>query len=259
MKPSSQLIKEKSSEINVLLLAAGEGRRLRPITLSTPKCLVPILDRPLMDYWFALLKTGPSVKTCWVNLNYLRATVDSYLDATAPTLPFPIQRLHEKELLGTAGTLRTVIPELTSTSDLLLVHADNLSWFNLNAFYSAHASRPEGCEITMLTFFTDSPQSCGIVAVDSKNIIRGFYEKIADPPTRLANGAVFLLSPKALGEIANLANAFDFSRDVIPQFIGRAQIWHNSEYHRDIGTVSSLQVAQREFCEILSRYTIFKS
>jgi mannose-1-phosphate guanylyltransferase len=245
--------------INVLLLAAGEGTRLRPITETTPKCLVHILDRPLMEYWFALLKTGPHINECWVNLGYLKTVVDQYLNSQVPHLPFKVQRFYETALLGTAGTLRAIGAAVNTGEHLLLAHADNLTWFSLPDFFAAHLQRPEGCQITMLTFTTDNPQSCGIVEIDSKSVIQGFHEKTKNPPGNLANGAVYLISPAALTEIIEAGTAHDFSLDVLPKFIGRAQIWHNSVYHRDIGTLSSLQSAQEEFQHIRKKYNILSN
>lgn len=240
-----------------LLLAAGEGRRLQPLTLVTPKCLVPVINRPLLEYWLELLKRGPSPKRVWINTSYLADQVEAFLqNRSRPTPPFEITTVHEPELLGTAGTLIQLLPRLEANADLLLAHADNLSWFDLSRFLEAHQGRPEQTEITMMTFKTDCPESCGIVELDAQGVAQAFHEKVSNPPSDLANGAVYLISPKGLSQIQSLGCSSDFSTEVIPAFLGRIYCWKNKTYHRDIGTPNSYECAQAEFQETASRYRI---
>lgn len=236
-----------------LLLAAGEGTRLRPLTDTTPKCLVPVLGVPLLRYWLELLHQGPSPSTVWINTSYLAGKVEVFLDEHKDFYPgLKIVSTYEPKLLGTGGTLRHLAARFNAAHDLLLIHADNLSWFNLSSFLIAHASRPPQTEITMLTFDSDDPQSCGIVEVDSDRVVVAFHEKVQRPPSNLANGAVYLVSPAGLSRIKKLSSADDFSKDVIPSFIGKIFTWHNSTYHRDIGTPDSYTLGQIEFHRIAS-------
>lgn len=235
--------------MNVLLLAAGEGTRLRPLTLTTPKCLAPILGTPLLQIWLALLNNSPSVSACWVNTGYLADKVEVFIGTHRPSLRYPIHIFYEERLLGTAGTLRALLPNFLE-QDLLLIHADNLSWFSLADFISAHYARPLGTEITMMTFETDSPQTCGIVELDEHAVVKEFHEKVVTPPSNLANAAVYVISPSGLQRISRLERAFDFSSDVIPAFLGKIYCWQNTVYHRDIGSPAALEAAQTEFLAI---------
>jgi mannose-1-phosphate guanylyltransferase len=248
----------KLNSFNVLLLAAGEGRRLRPLTANTPKCLIPILGKPLLWYWLELLKRSGQVAECWINTSYLHHQVEAFLRAHEPQAPlsFIVNQFYEAHLLGTAGTLNAIIPKFTEHRDLLLVHADNLSLFNLTDFNRCHQSRPLGCEISMLTFVTDNPQSCGIVEIDGQRIVTAFHEKVAHPPGNLANGAVYFLSPAAIDEIKTQHPlAADFSVEVLPHFVGRIFAWPGVTYHRDIGTPQSYACAQSEYAQLLQRLT----
>ena len=89
--------------MRALLLAAGLGTRLRPITDSVPKCLVPIRGRPLLGYWFDILFRG-GVDRALVNLHYHADAVRSFI----PASPWRgrIETVYEEKLLGTAGTAR---------------------------------------------------------------------------------------------------------------------------------------------------------
>lgn len=246
-----------STDYQALLLAAGEGRRLRPLTLRTPKCLVPVLGRPLLDYWLELLNRGPSPAHVWINTSYLADQVEAFLKGRSSLhSSLEITTVYEPELLGTAGTLVKVLSRLEKNADLLLAHADNLSWFNLSMFLAAHRGRPEETEITMMTFKTDNPQSCGIVELDARGVVQAFHEKVSEPPSNLANGAVYLISPEGLSQIQALGCLIDFSTEVIPAFLGRIYCWQNTIYHRDIGTPSSYNSAQQEFQEAANHYQI---
>jgi mannose-1-phosphate guanylyltransferase len=143
------------------------------------------------------------------------------------------------------------------SQSLLLVHADNLSWFDLGAFLWAHQSRPKGTEMTMMTFCTDSPQTCGIVELDQNGAVRQFYEKDPGAPGNLANGAVYLISPEGLERIRSLGEVTEFSTQVIPAFMGKIHCWQNTTYHRDIGNPDSYRLAQSEFQSILTKFNLF--
>ena len=241
--------------MKVLLLAAGEGTRLRPLTLHTPKCLVPIRGYPLLGIWLSLLQKGPQPTSCWINTSYLPEQVEAFVQTQSSKINFPIHIFRENVLLGTAGTIKALLPHFLG-EDLLLVHADNLSWFSLESFYSAHLKRPEQAELTMMTFETDTPQSCGIVELDENNLVQAFHEKVARPPSNLANGAVYLISPAGLARIKSMGPIFEFSTQVIPEFIGKIYCWQNNIYHRDIGNPTSYDLAQTEFEQLAKLHRI---
>ena len=247
-----------SGSYQALLLAAGKGTRLQPLTLSTPKCLVPILGRPLLSYWLELFNRGPEPSKIWVNCSYLSEQVEDYLKKAASKYPRAnIAQFFEPNLLGTAGTVQALMSEFNPSQNLLLAHADNLSWFDLRSFLGAHLSRPTGMELTMMTFQTDSPQTCGIVELDQNGAMRHFYEKDPSAPGNLANGAVYLISPEGLKRIRSLGKITEFSTQVIPAFVDKIYCWHNATYHRDIGTPDSYRLAQSEFQSIASEFNLF--
>ncbi len=100
----------------------------------------------------------------------------------------------------------------------------------------------------MMVFETPDPKTCGIVALDRRGMVTSFHEKVASPPGNLANAAVYILEPSVLDFMASLGKAeIDFSTEVIPQYMGKIFTYHNTLYHRDIGTVSSWREAHRDF------------
>lgn len=233
--------------MRALLLAAGLGTRLRPLTNDIPKCLVPIHGRPLLDYWLEMLFAA-GIKDILINLHYFPEQVTKYLANSA--YQGKVQTVFERNLLGTAGTVRANL-KFCAGEDLILIHADNLSRFSMKGFVQAHLNSPAESAMTMMVFETDDPKSCGIVELDEKNMVIGFHEKVENPPGNLANGAVYILKKPVIDFIASFERDFiDFSNDVIPKFIGRIYAFKNDVYHRDIGNLESYNRALIDFPRI---------
>ena len=230
-----------------VLLAAGLGTRLRPLTDRLPKCLVPVNGKALIDYWFDHL-SAVGVERFILNTHYMADTVEKHV-RNSPRND-SVTLLHEEELLLTGGTLLACKPYLKNEA-FMVVHADNLSFCDFSAFIEAHRTRPAGCEITMMTFTTDTPQSCGIVELDERRVVSAFFEKLPDPPGNLANAAVYILEPSVVAFIETLnKERVDFSTEVLPAYVGKIFTFHNDRYHRDIGTIESYALAQIEILEL---------
>ncbi len=129
----------------------------------------------------------------------------------------------------------------------MLAHADNLSICNWSNFIASHQNRHENVVITMMTFDSDKPETCGIVSVDEKSIVVEFHEKKINPPSNRANAAVYIIEPSVLDDLERMEKKeIDFSNDVIPRYMGRIEVYHNDIYHRDIGTLEAYSLAQVE-------------
>lgn len=225
-----------------ILLAAGFGTRLRPLTNSIPKCLVPIHGKPLLEIWLEnLCKVG--IEAFLINTHYLPSKVAEFIDQSK--YKDRVTLVHEPELLGTAGTIRANTSFIDNASDILLIHADNYCVTDFSAFLKAHDKRPSGCEMTMMSFKTDHPQQCGILEQNNENVVIRFYEKIQNPPGNLANGAVYLLTRTIINWI-NRSSVSDFSKEVIPEYLGRIYSYENTDIHIDIGTPETY--AKANFC-----------
>lgn len=230
--------------MRALLLAAGLGTRLRPLTDTVPKCLVDINGRPLLDYWMEML-TGSGISDILVNLHYMPGAVEAYLKQCR--FAADIKTVYEEVLLGTAGTVRKNL-SWSSGDDLMLVHADNLSKFKMRDFIDCYLKRSPGIAITMMTFVTDAPESCGIVETDENGVVQAFHEKVANPPGNNANAAVYILSQEAQAFVGAIdKEIIDFSTEILPHFLGRINTFQNRVYHRDIGSPEQLALARKEF------------
>ena len=226
------------------MLAAGLGTRLRPLTNTTPKCLVPVLGKPLLAYWLDLLLDA-GIERVLINTHHLAEVVEKFVSGSR--WREQITLIHERQLLGTGGTvLRN--RDFFGRQALMVIHADNLSRFDVRAFMARHGARPPRAAMTMMTFDTDAPQTCGIVVLDKQGLVREMHEKAADPPGRQANAAVYIFEPEVVDFIASLGRpVVDLSTEVLPHFMGRIYTFHNDCYHRDIGSPESLKRAETEF------------
>lgn len=225
-----------------ILLAAGYGTRLRPMTEHIPKCLVPIAGQPLLDIWLCnLLQAG--IGPVLINTHYLADQVKTYLSASA--YRDMVTLTHEPELLGTAGTL-LANQAFFNGEDGLLIHADNFCFPDWAGFLQAHRNRPAHCVMTMMTFRTDAPSACGILEIDDQGVVIHMHEKVESPPGNLANGAVYCLSPELLTRLARTqAHATDFSTEILPELSGKIFTFEERGIFMDIGTPEAYAAANQ--------------
>jgi len=231
--------------MKALLLAAGHGSRLRPITLTEPKCLVEIGGKPLLEYWLDSLWRTQKFERVIINTHHLAEKVEAFASQSAYSSW--IELSHEPVLLGSAGTLLAHEKAL-SMGDFLVAHADNLSLIDWNGFLAAFNGRPAEAFGTMMTFQSDTPKSCGIVEIDQCGLLVGMHEKAEYPVGDIANAAVYMFSPAALSFIHSQVpkRVVDISTDIIPLMFGRLNTFFNALYHRDIGTEQSLNRARQD-------------
>ena len=230
--------------MKALLLAGGYGTRLLPITKNIPKCLIDINGEKLLDIWLdRLLESG--VREILINTHHLADVVNQHIGQSI--YKNNVRLVYEDELLGTAGTIKKN-QDFFGDDPLIVIHSDNLSIFSMDEFKNCFMERPSGIHITMMTFNTDCPESCGIVELDKNGVVIKFYEKIFNPPGNLANGAVYIIDDDVLQFIYKIdEDIIDFSTEIIPSFIGKINTFHNKIYHRDIGTPKSLNAARIDY------------
>ena len=228
--------------MRALLLAAGLGTRLRPLTDTMPKCLVPIKGQPLLGIWLERL-TQARIGPFLINTHYLAEQVETFVEASV--YRNQIKLVKELKLQGTAGTLIANL-EFFQGKDGLLIHADNYCLADFKDYQQAHSNRPPECLITMMTFRTTDPSSCGIVELDERGVVIGFHEKVTKPQGNLANGAVYILSAELLARMSTELNAVtDFSTEVLNQFVGQIYSYETSSVFLDVGTPGTYEQANR--------------
>jgi mannose-1-phosphate guanylyltransferase len=226
--------------VKAFLLAAGVGSRLRPITDTIPKCMVPIDGRPMLDIWLDSLYHG-GVDEVLVNLHHLPHVVRRHLDARVA--PPAVRTFFEPELLGSAGTLAANRAWVGADEMFLACYADNLTDFDLRSLVQWHRER--GVVATLAVFHSERPSSGGVVELDRSGMVIGFTEKPSNPVSDLVNAGMYAFHPDVLDEIGH--PPCDIGYDLLPRLVGRAAAVPVDGYLRDIGTVEAYRRAQREW------------
>ena len=225
--------------IKALILAAGLGTRLRPYTLTIPKCLMPINGEPLLGRWLNHLDEI-CCKEVIVNTHYLANDVEKFI-SHQQFAGMRITCSHETELLGTGGTLWNNRSFFQKNCDIaLIIHADNFMEETLHKLIDSHINRPSDCILTMLTFRTENPSSCGIVQLDCRGVVTDFKEKQVGNNGNLANGALYAIDPGLISD-TSIINSYnnDISRHVLPLLVNRIYTYETVGVYDDIGTPES--------------------
>jgi len=235
--------------MKAFLLAAGKGTRLRPITYTTPKCLVPIRGRPLLDYWFDLLKLH-GVDEVLINLHHLADKVEEYLRRReSHDSSIRIHRAYERKLLGSAGTILENRDFVSGEESFLILYADNLTDINLTDFISFHGNH--SMPVTLALFRAPNPSQCGIAELDGNGVIIGFEEKPPNPKGNLASAGIYAARQEIFDFIPR--GEADLARDVLTKLVGRMCGYIMKEHLIDVGTIENYRKAQEiEFLKNMS-------
>lgn len=230
--------------MKAFLLAAGYGTRLRPLTDTVPKCMVPIRGKPLLEWWFELLLRH-GVTDVLVNTHYLPGPVRSFLaEYDRRRTGLTAVEAYEPELLGSGGTVWHNRAFVQGEDSFLICYADNLTSADLTALLRFHETR--GGALTMALFHSDHPEACGIASLAEDGRITAFEEKPARPRGDLANAGIYAAGSALFGHFPD-APFIDFGRDVLPGLVGSMFGYELSDRLIDIGTPEHYRRANEEW------------
>jgi mannose-1-phosphate guanylyltransferase len=224
--------------LKAFLLAAGMGSRLRPLTDSVPKCLVPIRGKPLIEIWLELFRRA-GVRQVLVNLHAHADAVVQFLK-NRPTDP-EVLIIQEPVLLGSAGTLAANRAWLGGDPSFWVCYADVLTNADLQKMMEFHKHHPSAA--TLGVSRVREPRRCGIAVVAEGGRIEQFIEKPADPPGNLAFTGILIGTHALLDAIPGKLPA-DLGFDVLPSLAGRMFAYPIHEFLMDIGTTENYEGAQ---------------
>jgi mannose-1-phosphate guanylyltransferase len=233
--------------VKAFLLAGGVGSRLRPLTDTTPKCLLDVGGRALLDMWLDALD-GAGVDEVLVNLHHLPDVVRRHL--AGRTGPPCVRTFFEPELLGSAGTLLANRQWVQDEEFFLACYADNLTDFDLRSLIDAH--REQGAAATLAVFHSENPSAGGVVELDAAGRVVGFEEKPSQPVSDLTNAGIYAFRPGVIDEIDDRLPR-DIGYDLLPRLVGRARAVLVEGYFRDIGTPDAYRRAREEWPARASR------
>lgn len=200
--------------MKVMILAAGAGKRLRPITESVPKVMVPVNGRPMLEYILDQIRDS-GIHDVFVNLHYKPEQImDHFGDGR--NFGVHITYSHEPELQGTAGAVKKLESHFTET--FLVYYGDNFVEIDIKQMIKAHGANK--ADVTIAVFPTQTPEMSGISQLDDRGRIIRFIEK---PPRslnvgNLANAGVYVVEPSILKKIPEDSPS-DFGIDIFPSIL----------------------------------------
>jgi mannose-1-phosphate guanylyltransferase len=227
--------------MKAFLLAGGLGTRLRPLTDSTPKCLLPVQGTPLLQIWFDIFRQY-SIDEVLINVHSHGDAVRSFIDEHKVSLK--VHLFEETALLGSAGTVLANREWVSKEQSFWVFYADVLTTTNLNHMLAFHSSR--GQIATIGVYEVPDPSRCGIVQVDERGVVLDFVEKPKAPVGNLAFSGLMVATPALLDEIPDTSPA-DLGFHVLPQMVGRMAAYRIPDFIIDIGTLETYRAAQENW------------
>jgi mannose-1-phosphate guanylyltransferase len=224
--------------VKAFLLAGGHGVRLRPITDTLPKCLVPIQGVPLLSIWLQLCRSI-GIDEVLINVHAHAQDVCNFLGRNKSGVA--VRVVAEPQLLGSAGTLRANRDWVASDDFFWIFYADVLNRADFAGMLRLHRQRTPAA--TLGLYEVPDPRRCGIVKMDQGSVICEFVEKPEKPASNLAFSGLMIGTPEVLDTIPDATPA-DIGFHVLPQLTGRMLGFHIHDYLIDIGTMENYQHAQ---------------
>ncbi len=198
--------------IKALIMAGGKGTRIRPLTIIRPKPMVPVVNRPLIDYVIETIKNS-KVKEIIVTLSYFQSHIKSHLKRN----DLNIKYLVEKRPMGTAGGVINALKYIDDT--FFVLSGDVLIDLDLNKLLKFHREKKAIATIVLTT--VDDPTHYGIAVLDENDQIVKFLEKPSRKEvfSKVANTGTYVLEPEVFDYIEPRKGEIDFSKDIFPVLI----------------------------------------
>ena len=226
--------------MKAMVMAAGLGTRLRPLTDFLPKPMMPVANRPVLHHLLNLLHRH-DVKEVGINLHAYPEMIQRYF-GDGSSLDMSIHWSLETELLGTAGGVKK-LESLWGDETILVTSGDGLHDIDVTALLGHH--RRTGALATLTVKPVGDPSSFGVVILDRDTRVRGFQEKPrrGDERSDLANCGVYVIEPALLDRIPPGA-VVDFGADIWPSLVAAGEpvyAYTTMAYWNDVGDLDELR------------------
>jgi NDP-sugar pyrophosphorylase family protein len=235
--------------MRAILLAGGKGTRLRPLTLHTPKPIVPIFDRPFLQYQIDLLRQVPEIDEIVLSLNYQPRRIEEVF-GDGSDLGIHIRYVVEPTPLGTGGAIRFAAGEHQG-EPIVVFNGDVFTSVDLPAVLRLHRERQAKATIVLTP--VENPKAYGLVETDAAGNVLAFFEKPTADQIRCdtINAGIYVLEPDALERIPR-DTVFSIERGYFPSLVEQkdtfvAYIYRG--YWLDIGTPEKYRQAHRDIMD----------
>ncbi|HEX5475421.1 MAG TPA: NDP-sugar synthase [Vicinamibacterales bacterium] len=231
--------------MKAILLAGGKGTRLRPLTVHTPKPIVPIFNRPFLYYQIDRLKQVPEIDEVILSLNYQPRRIEEVF-GEGETLGLRLRYVVEPMPLGTAGAVRYAGDSLQES--VVVFNGDVLTEVDLSAVLRLHRARKAKATIVLTP--VENPRAYGLVETDDEGNVRRFLEKPGEDEItcNTINAGIYVLEPDTFDRIPK-ETAWSIERSYFPSLIERGETfvaYVHDGYWIDIGTPAKYLQVHRD-------------
>lgn len=226
-----------------VIMAGGQGSRLRPLTCDLPKPLAPLCGKPVLEYILDLLSEHGCSRAA-LTLMYQGQKIVNHFHGE-PYRGIQLDYVFEEKPLGTAGSVKNAAK---AEDDFLVISGDALCDFDLTAAFAFH--RECGAAATLLVKRVKDTREYGLVCADAGGAVTGFLEKPSPMycASDLANTGIYILSPEVL-ELIPTGRPFDFSMELFPLMLEKGMpvfAYRAEGYWCDIGDIASYISCQKD-------------
>jgi mannose-1-phosphate guanylyltransferase len=218
--------------MQALVLAGGEGTRLRPLTYTTPKPVLPLVGRPFLSFmldWAREHGVDEVILSCGFMSDDVRRVLGDIYHGMR------LRYVVEEEPLGTAGPVRLAYDQGLLEQRLLVLNGDVLTDVDLTEELAQHART--GARVTLALYAVEDTSSYGVVPTDADGRVEAFLEKSPDAPTNRINAGAYVVERPVVGERIPAGRAVSFEREVFPALVGEGLYgFPAAGYWIDIGT-----------------------
>jgi NDP-sugar pyrophosphorylase family protein len=234
--------------MKAILLVGGQGTRLRPLTIHSPKPIVPILDRPFLHYQLDLLRRVPEIDEAILSLNYQPERIEEII-GDGHDFGLKLRYVVEPTPLGTGGAVRYASEGVSDT--VVVFNGDVMTQVDLGAVIALHRQR--AAKATIVLTPVANPTAYGLVETDAEGNVRRFLEKPA--PEEITcdtiNAGIYVLEPSTFDRIPE-NTPWSIERSFFPSFIERGETFVAYVYRGywiDIGTPEKYVQVHRDIMD----------
>lgn len=235
--------------MQALILAGGKGTRLRPLTVYTPKPIVPVMNRPFLLYQIEILRRA-GISDITLSLNYQPGKIE-YLLGDGSDYGVKLRYITEPSPMGTAGAYKFAEDAIRETT--VVFNGDVLTDLDISKIIEFHKTKK--AEATIVLTSVENPSAYGLVETDGEKKVLRFLEKpkpeqIENLTTKNINAGIYVLEPTVLDAIPKGEN-YSFEYNLFPSLLEDKKAFFafvmETEYWRDIGTPESYLAAHQDF------------
>lgn len=223
------------SDTDAVILVGGKGTRLRPLTVSTPKPMLPTAGVPFLSHLLARIKAA-GITHVVLGTSFKAEVFEDYFGDGAD-LGLEIEYVVEDKPLGTGGGIRNVYDKLRANT-VMVFNGDVLGGTDLGGILDAHHAK--NADLTMHLVRVPDPRAFGCVPTDAEGRVSAFLEKTEDPPTDQINAGCYVFRRELIGEIP-ADRVVSVERETFPRLLEeghRVFGYVDNAYWRDMGTPS---------------------